>query len=188
MLPNDTFHRQFAFTIIFIPLGDVYRSNLNKHSILIRLQALLLNQLLRIEVTMKGSYLESIFSAKSHSREPTMYIGKVAKITGATCKAIRLYEDLDLIPKPFRKGNYRMYSDLHIFLIHMIKTGQTMGFSLQELKDLTATKSRDNCFPLQLASQLLDKKRLMIATEIQRLKQLDAHICEIKTQMLQIFT
>lgn len=137
---------------------------------------------------MNGSYLENIFSAKSHNVEATMYIGKVAEITGASCKAIRHYEALGLIPTPLRKGSYRMYSDLHIFLVHMIKTAQTLGFSLHELKDLTETKSRDNRFPLPLACQLLEKKRLMITQEIQRLKKIDLQIRDIKSQMIRIFT
>src|SRR5690554_5382293 len=40
-----------------------------------------------------------------------MYIGKLAEMTGATRKAIRLYESLGLIPVPSRNGNYRVYSD-----------------------------------------------------------------------------
>ena len=40
-----------------------------------------------------------------------MYIGRLSELTGATPKAIRLYESLGLIPVPRRQGAYRVYTD-----------------------------------------------------------------------------
>ena len=50
-----------------------------------------------------------------------MYIGKLAKLTGASPKAIRLYESIGLIPIPSREGKYRIYSDKDVALVHMIR-------------------------------------------------------------------
>jgi len=136
---------------------------------------------------MKGSYLERIFSAKTHDNEAKMLIGEVAAITGASCKAIRHYEKLGIIPKARRRGKYRVYSDLEIFLVHMIKAAQSLGFSLHELKQLAQVKARENQFPVKLASVLLDRKRESIRSQIVDLQALEIKIQEFKQEMLQIF-
>lgn len=39
----------------------------------------------------------------------TMYIGEFARLAGTTPKAVRLYEQLGLLPEPRRRGKYRVY-------------------------------------------------------------------------------
>jgi len=68
-----------------------------------------------------------------------MYISEVSKRTGASPKAIRLYEELKLIPVPERKNKYRFYTDQHIELIKFIKHAQQYGFKLSELKEFIST-------------------------------------------------
>jgi MerR family transcriptional regulator, copper efflux regulator len=43
-----------------------------------------------------------------------MLIGEVAKRTGASLKAIRLYESLGLLGRVRRKGSYRVYSEENV--------------------------------------------------------------------------
>lgn len=136
---------------------------------------------------MKGSYLEQIFSAKTHSNEAKMLIGEVASITGASCKAIRHYEKLGIIPQARRRGCYRVYSDLEIFLIHMIKAAQSLGFTLQELRQLAQVKARENEFPVKLASVLLDQKRESVKSQIIALQALEKKLQAFKEEMLHIF-
>ncbi|WP_323992870.1 MerR family DNA-binding transcriptional regulator [Aeromonas dhakensis] len=38
-----------------------------------------------------------------------MYIGEFARLAGSTPKAVRLYEQLGLLPEPRRRGSYRVY-------------------------------------------------------------------------------
>lgn len=38
-----------------------------------------------------------------------MYIGEFARLAGTTPKAVRLYEQLGLLPEPRRRGKYRVY-------------------------------------------------------------------------------
>ena len=63
-----------------------------------------------------------------------MYIGKLAELTGASRKAIRLYEELALIPAPSRKVKYRIYTDKNVALITMIKRVQAVGISHTSLR------------------------------------------------------
>lgn len=59
--------------------------------------------------------MQSFFIAQTQSENAYLYIGKVAEMTGASRKAIRLYESLGLISAPRRKGQYRIYSERDVF-------------------------------------------------------------------------
>lgn len=128
-----------------------------------------------------------IFTAQSHRTEPYLYIGKVADITGASCKAIRHYESLGLIPTPQRRGKYRIYSEQDIFLIHMVKHAQLVGFGLKELKVLVAAKINGAIFPLQLANDLFERKRAALRDEIKALRELDQRLAALKEDMNRIW-
>jgi Predicted transcriptional regulators len=64
-------------------------------------------------------------------------IEEVAKRTGLTKRAIRYYEDIELI-KPIRTNSqYRLYSEEDIEKITRIRTYKdSLGFSLNEVKDI----------------------------------------------------
>ncbi len=87
-----------------------------------------------------------------------MYIGELAALTGATPKAIRHYEKLGLLPVAKRKGNYRIYEEIDIQSVKMIRLAQAVGFSLSELYDLSALKYKNNRFPVEIAQQLIQKR------------------------------
>ncbi len=116
-----------------------------------------------------------------------MYIGKLAELTGASRKAIRLYESLGLIPEPERKGKYRVYSDDYVVLISMIRRAQAVGFHLSELKELVSHKSRNNRFPIELANTLIDKKRHTLQNELRRIKSLDKQLIALSQELQQSF-
>jgi len=122
-----------------------------------------------------------------HDDTPCMYIGQVAKLTGASHKAIRHYEAIGLIPSPTRKGSYRVYSERDLFLIHMIKTAQTVGFSLDDLRMLVELNITDKAFPLEFASALFDKKRKRLRNEIKDLKTQISRLDNLHDQMLTYF-
>ncbi len=87
------------------------------------------------------------------------YIGEAARKTGATPKAIRLYEKMKLIPKPERKGTYRIYSNRHIERIILIKQAQSLGFKLSEIKKILAGKVLDcNIVPWDDITVLVNEK------------------------------
>ena len=112
-----------------------------------------------------------------------MYIGKVAERTGATRRAIRLYESLGLIPAPQRRGNYRVYSETEIKAIALIKRTQDAGFSLGELTDFIQQKVSENRFPLEIAlalirdkHQALDEQMKALGATRRRLQDLESEI------------
>lgn len=119
--------------------------------------------------------------------EPCLYIGKVSEITGASCKAIRHYESLGLLPPVQRRGKYRIYSERDVFLVHMIKHAQLVGFSLMELKELVAATVKENNFPLKLANAVFDKKQIAIRQEIDALQKTERDLAELKDEMNRFF-
>ncbi len=65
-----------------------------------------------------------------------MYIGQASKKSGATVKAIRLYEELGLLLNISRHNSYRVFTEEDILIIKFIKIAQTFDFKLSELKEI----------------------------------------------------
>ena len=131
--------------------------------------------------------MHAMFTKKTQGLEPSMYIGKVAALTGASCKAIRLYESRGLIPALQRKGKYRVYSERDVFLVHMIKRAQSVGFNLSELTELIAGKVKTNRFPLHIANALFDKKRAALRQEVAALLELEQRLVALRKEMNHTF-
>jgi DNA-binding transcriptional MerR regulator len=106
---------------------------------------------------------------KEHSS--MIYIGQVAKLTGASRRAIRLYEEMGLIPLPKRRGKYRIYDETTIKAISLIKYAQEAGFTLAELRSFINIKVRENRFPIEHAGELIERKRQALNREIEHLEQ-----------------
>lgn len=105
-----------------------------------------------------------------------MYIGKISELTGASRKAIRLYEEMGLIATPERRGTYRIYNQQHVVIISMIKRAQEVGFKLAEISSLIDIKMATNQFPVEFAIEWIDKKRNELAAKIARIEELDAKL------------
>lgn len=66
-----------------------------------------------------------------------MNISQAAKMTGVSAKMIRHYESIGLIKKSQRSASgYRVYRDSDLQLLRMIKRARSLGFSLDQIRDL----------------------------------------------------
>lgn len=65
-----------------------------------------------------------------------MYIGQVSKRTGASPKAIRLYESIGLLTHIERRGKYRIYKESDVRLITLIREAQSLNISLANMQQL----------------------------------------------------
>lgn len=65
-----------------------------------------------------------------------MRIGTLAGLSGATPRAIRLYERLGLLDGVARHGSYRHYGKAHLERVRLIRQAQQLGFRLAELGEL----------------------------------------------------
>lgn len=131
--------------------------------------------------------MQPFYTAQKQTNDAYLYIGKVAEMSGASRKAIRHYESLGLLPKPRRRGKYRIYSEQDVFLIHMIKTAQLVGFNLSELRGLIADKLKHKVFPLKAANSLFDKKRIMLRQQMAALLELEQRLLGLQEQMNRTF-
>ncbi len=66
-----------------------------------------------------------------------MNIGQAASATGISAKMIRHYESINLIKQSSRtEAGYRTYQDIDLHALRFIKRGRSLGFSLNQLRDL----------------------------------------------------
>ncbi len=70
-----------------------------------------------------------------------LLIGEVAKRSGASRKALRLYEDTGILAPPRRTpSGYRVYDRETLELLSFIRRAQRLGFTLEEIKEIVAIK------------------------------------------------
>jgi DNA-binding transcriptional MerR regulator len=117
-----------------------------------------------------------------------MLIGRVSELTGATRKAIRHYESIGLITIPERKGNYRIYNDHDVMVISIICRAKTLGFSLNEIKNIVSRKTIEKKLPIEMVYLLIDKKTSDIKQEIENLLLKKDHLNEFKIALAKEFS
>ena len=75
-------------------------------------------------------------SARAVDRPPARYaIGELCEAFGVTARALRFYEDEQLIA-PERRGTSRLYSDRDRARLSWILRGKRVGFSLNEIREM----------------------------------------------------
>lgn len=67
-----------------------------------------------------------------------MRIGEIARRTGTTPKAIRLYEARGLLGAVARAGSYRQYGETDVARVQLIRQALALGFRLADLDGLDA--------------------------------------------------
>lgn len=105
-----------------------------------------------------------------------MFIGKLAKLSGASAKAIRHYESLGILGPVHRAGRYRVYTDDHVEAIRLIRQAQALGFKLSEIRPLGRARSTRDW--VSIIEMIADKRR-SVGAEIDRLRQHDAALAAL---------
>lgn len=127
------------------------------------------------------------FTTKHRRETPSLYIGKLAELTGASRKAIRHYEALGLLPPAARKGNYRVYSQRDVFLVHVIKHAQSFDFSLAEMRELMSALADKPRFPLKLTVGLVERKRAALRKQIADIRAIDRGLAQLVREMKRLY-
>jgi len=111
---------------------------------------------------------------------PPWRIGELARRTGASPKALRLYEAMGLLPKPRRQGSYRIYERSHEKAVLLIRQAQRVGFKLQELRALVLAPGPAGQPELDQLLAAVQGKRAALARERQHLEEQDFQLaaCE----------
>jgi MerR family copper efflux transcriptional regulator len=70
-------------------------------------------------------------------RTGLLQIGQVAERTGMSLRTIRFYEENGLVvPTARSEGGFRLYSDVDITRLEVIKRMKPLGFTLEEMQQL----------------------------------------------------
>ena len=80
----------------------------------------------------------------SNNKGIIMKIGEIAKETGITVRAIRYYEELNLIESVRLYNNYRDYNKEALFKVRFISRARKIGFSINECSSLIKLFNNNN--------------------------------------------
>lgn len=81
-----------------------------------------------------------------HESKQKLTIGRVAKAAQVNVETIRFYQRKGLIPEPAKEqSGFRYYDANTIEAIRFIKRAQTIGFTLEEIKELLAMDPCTSC-------------------------------------------
>jgi len=108
--------------------------------------------------------------------QPTFQIGELARRTALTIDAIRFYERRKLLPPAFRSaGRFRLYTTDDIERLRFVQRMQHLGFSLEEIKQLTRIRA-DRAYACAAVRQFLKTKLDGVRTKIRELQQLETEL------------
>ncbi|AEM51192.1 MerR family transcriptional regulator [Stenotrophomonas maltophilia] len=111
-----------------------------------------------------------------------MRISEVSRLTGASAKAIRLYEARGLLPPVPRLNRYRDYSEQDVAWVQLIRQALALGITLAAISRLQGRDGRLD-WPAVLA--LLEQQRSRIASERARLAQVECALQKVSDELQQ---
>jgi DNA-binding transcriptional MerR regulator len=88
-----------------------------------------------------------------------LFIGDVAKESGASRKALRLYEAAGILPPARRTAaGYRVYGADALDLLAFVRQAQRLGFTLEEVREILAVQ-RSGRLPCRHVLHVVLRKR-----------------------------
>jgi len=103
-----------------------------------------------------------------------MTVGELAQQVGISKVAIRYYERCGLIPKVVRANSgYRLYPDTVVGRIQFIINAKSVGFTLEEIKELLALQTHPQGTSQQVKSHTLTKLQIIQAKIVSLQKMAD---------------
>ncbi len=122
-----------------------------------------------------------------------MRIGELAKKTGVNPKTLRYWEEIGLLPSPKRNSlGYRIYSNEHIQICEFIIKAKSLGFKLNEIKDIlylkfsgiepcgcVQDKIKEKIKNIESMIEELEKKKELLEELLSRRRESPAFVCPI---------
>lgn len=106
-------------------------------------------------------------------------VGDLARLTGKSVRAIRLYEEIGLLrPATRSSGGFRLYDASAVERIRWIELLHGLGFSLQEMRELRASWWGSGFGPeaMEALRALFERKLEETRAAIQRHRQLEREL------------
>lgn len=110
-----------------------------------------------------------------------MRISEVARRSGASQKAIRLYEARGLLAAVPRINRYRDYNEQDLNLVLLIRQALALGF---RLADVAALRRDDGGIDWLRVQALLAGRQQAVRADMQRLQQLDAALTQLRAEVV----
>ena len=77
-------------------------------------------------------------------------IGRLAELAGLPAKTIRYYEQVGVLPPPDRSdARYRLYSDIDVRRVELVRRARALDMGLAEVRDLVEWASTGSCDDFQ---------------------------------------
>lgn len=95
-------------------------------------------------------------------------IGEVRRQTGVAVGALRYYESLQLIHSDRGDNGYRYYPQETVQQVQFIKKAQTLGFSLEEIREILNIHQQGD-IPCERVQSLLQDKIEQLDHQIQQM-------------------
>lgn len=109
-----------------------------------------------------------------------MRIGELARRTGTTPKALRLYEARGLLGTVARAGSYRQYGEQDVVQVQLIRQAQALGFRLSQLDGLNALHTPAGWTHI---ATLVATRRAAVTHELERLQALAHELATLEAQL-----
>lgn len=109
------------------------------------------------------------------SADTALRIGDIARLSSKSTRAVRLYEELDLLGPVLRtEGGHRTYSEDVLKRIAWIDKLQTLGFSLSQIRELLTQWSEREFGPeaMTMIRSLFEEKLRETQAQLQTLERL----------------
>ena len=116
-----------------------------------------------------------------------MTIGQMATQAGVTRRALRHYEDIELVqPVKRSQAGYRLYDPDSVRRVAFISRAQLLGLTLGEIAELLQAKDDPCCGHIhpELA-RVVDKKLESVRSQIGELQELAKQLEQVHTQTSQ---
>jgi MerR family copper efflux transcriptional regulator len=115
-------------------------------------------------------------------RLSSMQIGRVAQSTGLSVDTIRFYEKQSLIPPARRTdAGYREYDENTVDRLQVIGRAQSLGFSLQEIRELLLIEDGEPGGCSHVRDLIADKVR-QVKEKIAELRRIEKRLAKAQAQ------
>jgi DNA-binding transcriptional MerR regulator len=107
-------------------------------------------------------------------------VGELARKSGKSVRALRLYEELGLLRPARSDGGFRLYGPDEVARVYWITKLQDMGFSLSQIQNLLATVEDSRTAPDAMHSvrELFRARLAATRTHVEKLLQLERDLSE----------
>lgn len=103
-------------------------------------------------------------------------IGKLAQASNCKVATIRYYEDIGLLPEPYRTaGNQRQYRQQDLQRLRFIRHARELGFDIEAIKELLSLSASTD-YGCHSADEIAIKQLQITRSKIARLQSLEKEL------------